>query len=48
MTKSTDPKITDLERRVRVLEQVAHCVLLVVGAAGSMLAEVRHAEKEDT
>jgi len=35
-------RITELEERVHVLEQVAHRVLLVVGAAGSMLSEIRN------
>jgi hypothetical protein len=37
-----------LEQRARVLERVAHRVLLGIGAGGAMLAEVRHAEEGES
>jgi hypothetical protein len=46
MPNVTETRIVELQERVRVLEQVAHRVLLVIGVAGSMLAEIRHDDEE--
>jgi len=41
----TDTK-SELEARVYDLERAVHRLLLVVGAAGAMLAEIRHDDEE--
>jgi hypothetical protein len=38
---------SDLEARVEALEQLMHRLLLIVGAAGAMLSEVRR-DEDDT
>jgi hypothetical protein len=42
-----DPTHDDLIRRVTELEEHMHRLLLVIGAAGAMLAEVRHDDEEN-
>jgi hypothetical protein len=44
VTAATD----DLEARVDVLEQLVHRLLLIAGAAGAMLAEMRHDDEGNT
>jgi putative NADH-flavin reductase len=36
----------EIEERVELLERAVHRLLLVIGAAGSMLADVRHAAED--
>jgi hypothetical protein len=46
MTKATETRITELEARVYDLERATLQLLRNVTAAGSLLAAVRHGDKE--